>query len=204
MARIIAGRFDTQAEADRAIDALKAAGFQPDEYTCFYLSPAGQHASYPIGGDAHHDEGTKESGKKAAAVAAVGSVTGLAVGTVTGAALGEPGLTAAAAIAGAGIGGYVGALAGGLTGSRSGDPRQATPEEPVERAAGMMVAVRAERAGTEAQAVDVLRAAGAIEVERAEGTWRDGTWVDFDPARTPELIGPGEGKGPQGPAGPRP
>jgi hypothetical protein len=68
----------------------------------------------------------------------------------------------------------------------------------------MMVAVRAERAGTEAQAVDVLRAAGAIEVERAEGTWRDGTWVDFDPARTPELIGPGAGKGPQGPAGPRP
>ncbi|MGZ5093781.1 MAG: hypothetical protein ACXWCY_22400 [Burkholderiales bacterium] len=204
MARIIAGRFDTQAEADRAIDALKAAGFQPDEYTCFYLSPAGQHASYPIGGDAHHDEGTKESGKRAAAVAAVGSVTGLAVGTVTGAALGEPGLTAAAAIAGAGIGGYVGALAGGLTGSRSGDPQQATPEEPVERAAGMMVAVRTERAGTEAQAVDVLRAAGAIEVERAEGTWREGTWVDFNPTRTPELIGPGAGQGPQGPAGPRP
>jgi hypothetical protein len=204
MARIIAGRFDTQAEADQAIDALKAAGFQHDEYTCFYLSPAGQHASYPIGGDAHHDEGTKESGQKAAAVAAVGSVAGLAVGTVTGAALGEPGLSAAAAIAGAGIGGYVGALAGGLTGSRSGDPQQATPEEPVERAAGMMVAVRAERAGSEAQAVDALHAAGAIELERAEGTWRDGAWVDFDAARTPELIGPGADQGPQGPAGPRP
>jgi hypothetical protein len=204
MARIIAGRFETQAEADRAIEALNAAGFDRDEYTCFYLSPPGQHATYPIGGDAHHDEGTKESGKKAAAVAAVGSVTGLAVGTVTGAAFGEPGLTAAAAIAGAGIGGYVGALAGGLTGSRSGDPHQATVDEPVERAPGMMVAVRVDNDGAEDRAVRVLRAQGAIEIERAEGTWRDGAWADFNPARPQQLIGEAAARGPQGPAGPRP
>jgi hypothetical protein len=168
------------------------------------LNPPGQHAEYPIGGDAHHDEGTKESGKKAGAVAAIGSVTGLALGTATGLALGEPGFTAAGAIAGAGIGGYVGALAGGLSGTRSGDAEQATLEEPVERASGIMVAVAVEREGTEARAVDVLRAHGAIEIERARGDWRNGAWIDFDPRRTPDLIDAVSSEGPRGPAGPRP
>src|SRR5688500_13378804 len=107
MANIIAGRFETQPEADRAVEALAAAGFKPEDRTSFFLTPAGQHAEYPIGGDAHHDEGTKKSGKSAATSAAVGSVTGLALGTVVGAAIGEAGLTAAGAIAGAGVGGYV-------------------------------------------------------------------------------------------------
>ena len=44
MANIIAGRFETQAEADRALDAVKAAGFGNDDYTSFFLTPAGQHA----------------------------------------------------------------------------------------------------------------------------------------------------------------
>jgi len=202
MSTIIAGRFDTQAHADRALAALKTAGFASDEFTCFYLAPPGQHATYVLGGDAHHDEGTKESGHKAAAVAAAGSVAGLALGTVTGVALGEPGFTAAGAIAGAGIGGYVGALAGGLTGSRSGDPAQATREEPVERTSGVMVAVRADREGAAESAVDVLRSQGAIEIERSHGTWQDGAWIDFDPGRPPELID-GAQSGPRGPAGPR-
>ena len=188
MSRIIAGRFVTQAEADRAAAALAAAGFASDEYTSFFLNPPGQHSQYPIGGDAHHDEGTKDSGRKATAVAAAGSVAGLALGTVTGAALGEPVFTVAGAIAGAGIGGYVGALAGGLTGSRAGDPEAASIEEPVERAQGMMVAVSAEREGAEADAVRVLRAQGALDIERAQGEWRDGAWADFDPRRTAELI----------------
>ena len=204
MANIIAARFDTQAQADLALETLKAAGFQSADCTSFYLNPAGQHAQYPLGGDSHHDEGTKESGKKAATVAAIGGVTGLALGTATGAALGEPVFTVAGAIAGAGIGGYVGALAGGLTGSRSGDPQQASVEEPVERASGMMVAVRVDSSGSEEQAVQAFRARGALEIERAEGDWRDGAWVDFDPRRTPDLIDTPAGQGPDGPAGPRP
>jgi hypothetical protein len=132
VARIIAGRFETQPQADAALEALSRAAFQKRDYTCFYLTPPGQHGAYPIGGDAHHDEGTRESGKKAITAAAIGSVTGLALGTATGAALGEPGFTAAGAIAGAGIGGYVGSLAGGLTGARAGDPTEATTDEPVD------------------------------------------------------------------------
>ena len=202
MATIIAGRFDTQAQADSAIDALKAAGIPSNDYTCFFLNPPGQHSQYPIGGDTHHDEGTKDSGKSAGAAAAIGGVTGLAIGTATGAAFGEPGLMAAAAVAGAGIGGYVGSLAGGLAGSHSGNAGQATLEEPVERAAGMMVAVRVDSGGEEGVA-QVLRAQGALEVERAQGDWRDGTWADFDPRRTPNPIDTPNAKGPQGPAGPR-
>jgi hypothetical protein len=191
MANIVAGRFETQTEADRVLEALGAAGFASDEYTCFYVNPPGQHAQYPIGGDAHHDEGTKESGKKAAAAAAIGGVTGLALGTATGLALGEPGFTAAGAIAGAGIGGYVGSLAGGLAGSRGGDASQSTAEEPVERADGVMVAVHVDDTGATQRAIQLMRDHGALEVEEADGTWLDGTWSDFDPMRQPEHIARG-------------
>lgn len=185
MARIIAGRFETQAQADGAIAALRNAGFASGDVTSFYLNPPGRHAEYPIGGDAHHDEGTKDSGKTATAGATIGGVTGLALGAAVGAAA-EPGMGAIAGLAGAGVGAYVGSLAGGLTGARAGNPEEANREEPVERAAGMMVAVRVE--GNEAAAIDALRAQGALEIERATGEWRDSSWVDFDPRRTPELV----------------
>ena len=188
MADIIAARFETQAAADAAMAALRAAGVAAGDSTCFFLNPPGQHDQYPIGGDAHHDEGTKDAGAKAKAVAAAGSVAGLALGTATGAALGEPGFTAAGAIAGAGIGGYVGALAGGLTGSRAGDPGQASPEEPVERRGGMMVAVHVGGAVADGEILRVLRAQGALDIERAHGEWRDGRWSDFDPTRRPQFI----------------
>ena len=187
MAKIIAARLDTQPAADRALDALKRAGFDGADVTSFYLNPPGQHSEYAIGGDAHHDEGTKKSGKTAAAGAAVGGITGLAIGTAVAAAA-EPGFTAVAAVAAAGVGAYVGSLAGGLSGARSGDPQQSTLEEPVEREAGVMVAVRADGDGVAESIADLLRANGARDIERAEGEWRDGEWIDFDPRRTPRLI----------------
>lgn len=183
MSKLIAGRFETQAAADAATAALAGAGFRPDEYGSFYMTPPGQHAQYPIGGDAHHDEGSKHSGKTAAVGGIVGGVAGLAAGGLA-AAAGAPGLAPAAAIAGAGVGAYAGSLAGGLSGARAGDPAQASPEEPVERPSGVMVAVCVDREGTHDTAVDVLRSQGARDVEEAEGDWRDGTWADFDPLGT--------------------
>lgn len=201
MANIIAGRFETQAEADRALAALASSGLSSHDVTSFYLNPAGQHSEYPIGGDAHHDEGTKKSGMTAVAGSTIGGVTGLALGTAAAVAA-APGLAAVAAIAGAGVGAYVGSLAGGLSGTRSGDPKQASIEEPVERAAGLIVAVRIE--GSEDAVVQVLRAQGALEIERASGEWRDGEWVDFDPRTTPQFIDAEQAqRGPRGPAGPR-
>jgi hypothetical protein len=185
MANIIAARVESQREADRVITALRDAGFGAGDVTSFYLNPPGQHAKYPIGGDAHHDEGAKESGKTAGAGAAVGGVTGLALGTAAGLAA-EPGFTAVAAVAGAGVGAYVGSLAGGLSGTRSGEPQQASVEEPVEREAGIMVAVRAN--DNEDAVLRVLRANGAASIERAQGEWANGTWADFDPRRPPQLV----------------
>jgi hypothetical protein len=188
MARIIAGRFHTQAQADAALTALEKAGFAQEDRTSFYLSAPGQHDLQPMGGDTeHHSEGTKDAGKTAVAGGAIGGVAGLALGTAAAAAL-EPGFTAVAAAAGAGVGAYAGALAGGVTGSRQSDPRQATHEEPVERNAGIMVAVRTDGEGTEDRAIQTLRGHGALEIERAEGDWRDGAWSDFDPLRTPRLV----------------
>ena len=188
MAKIIAGRFETQRDADRALSALAGAGFDGLEYTSFYLSAPGQHDMQPMGGDSkHHSEGTKEAGKTAVAGSAIGGVAGLAVGTVAAAAM-EPGFTAVAAAAGAGVGAYAGALAGGLSGSRQSDPQRATPEEPAELDAGVIVAVRSEGEGREDRAIEVLRSCGALEIERAEGQWVDGGWADFDPRRTPQLV----------------
>jgi hypothetical protein len=33
-----------------------------------------------------------------------------------------------------------------------------------------------------------LRAEGAVDIERAEGEWRDGDWVDFNPIAAPRLV----------------
>lgn len=184
MSRIIAGRFETQAAADVAALALADAGFARGEYGAFYVTPPGQHAQYPIGGDAHHDEGTKHSGGKAAVGGVIGGVAGLAAGGIA-AAAGEPGFVAPAVIAGAGVGAYAGSLQGGLSGARAGDPAKANPEEPVERPAGVVLAVCVDRENTYDRAAEVLRAHGAEDVEEAEGVWRDGVWEDFDPTVLP-------------------
>ena len=190
MSNIIAGIVETEEAAERALTALQAQGFGNDDITTFYLNPPGQHATYPIGGDSHHDEGTKRAGKTAAAGAAVGGVTGLAIGTAVAAAT-DSGLGAMAAIAGAGVGAYVGSLAGGLTGTEQGEARKASTEEPVERNAGYMIAVRAEGDGAEGKAIDVLRNHGAHGMERASGEWLPGAqpaWTDFDPRHPPHLV----------------
>ena len=56
------------------------------------------------------------------------------------------------------------------------------------RPAGVMVAVNADSAEDEEIAIDLLRDRGAQMIERADGSWRDGKWVDFDPVRPPDII----------------
>jgi hypothetical protein len=51
-----------------------------------------------------------------------------------------------------------------------------------------MVAVNVEDT-TFSRAVSILQAHGAKQIERAEGDLRNGEWVDFDPRKTPELVG---------------
>jgi hypothetical protein len=51
-----------------------------------------------------------------------------------------------------------------------------------------MVAVAADDESLRERAIELLRAMGAYDIEQAEGTIRDGDWVDFDPVASPALV----------------
>lgn len=172
MARIVAGRFDRSVDADAALDALKREGFSRAEVDAFYVGPPGQNARTPIGGDTYSDAGSRGAGRAGAIGAAVGFVAGLVIGALIG---------FHEALFSGGLGALVGAFAGVMSSLHGGSRREATPEHPVESLGGRMIAVCVERTGTEALAINALRAYNAREVGRTQGDWRDGSWRDFDP-----------------------
>lgn len=188
MARLIVGRFEEIEPAKRLLEALPGAGFGRREYGIFYVAPPGQHALYPIGGDAYADEGAKHAGETAITGAAVGGATGLAAGAVAAATLPIGGWIVA--LAATGVGAYLGSFMGALSGTESGDPAEATPEHPVEQPGGPRVAVCVDRPGTEPRAIELLRRFGAKDIGRAEGEWRQGEWKDFDARVPPEPVEP--------------
>ncbi len=187
MATIVAGWFETQMRADEAIAALGRAGFASDEIDSFYIAPPGQHGDLPLSDldQHHHSEGTRDAGKGAVRGAVAGGAVGLAAGAAAAAAAAP--LGPAAVVAGAGVGAYVGSLVGGAHASRDSDIERATRAEPIDRPAGAMVSVYADRVG-EMTAIDTLRGHGAVGVERADGRWADGRWADFDPHMPPRLV----------------
>jgi hypothetical protein len=179
MARIICGMFDRTTDADAALEALKADGFQRSEVDSFYVSPPGQHAMTPVGGDSpHSSEGSRGAGIGAGLGAAIGAVAGAAAGWVV-AAAGDLGVIVIPL--GAGLGAYVGSFAGSMWRVRAGRRSSASVEHPVEPRGGRMIAINVERAGAEARAIEILKRGGARDVRRAEGRWADGSWRDFDP-----------------------
>jgi hypothetical protein len=179
---IIAGRFQQQSEADDAMEELVRAGFARDRLASFFVNPAGQHATFPIGGDQALSPGAKESGKGVAA----GAATGAAVGLAATAALGPVG--AIGGLVGAHVGGLVGSLSEmkekGDTGEHAEDAENATPP----RKSGMMVAVALEEESAEERAISVLRSLGAADIERAQGILENGDWKDFNPVAPPTLV----------------
>ncbi len=176
MTTIIAGMFDTVDKAASAVDRLLEGEFGDKDVYSFANNPPGQHATFPIGGDENEDPGAKHADANAGKGAAVGLGTGAAIGAI---AAGPPG-----AAVGAGIGAYVGSLVGALNGMED----RGTEEHPVRRPAGTLVAVRIESGQAERTAIETLQMHGAIHVEKAEGVWRDGQWVDFDPVSTPAIV----------------
>ncbi len=185
MTQIIAGRFQTSAEAERAVHALTARSIPSDRISLFYVTPPGQHDATPVGGDDHKSEGLeKAEGGAAVTGAAVGVGAGIA-GALIGA---TAGLAApVVAVAGLGVaaaGVYGGSLAGAM--GASDDPGKHRI-----RHAGMMVAVDASASAASEPAdevIGVLRELGALDIESAEGTWAGGTWEDFDPTAPPRLV----------------
>ena len=190
MNEIIAGRFGEQARADEAIDALLATGFPRDQIATFFCNPAGQHALHGTPRDPEASAGAHHAGTGAG----VGAATGAGLGTVVGLAT-IPVLGPGAALGGAAVGAYVGSLAGAL--DQMGDPKrpagestasgQSSDEAPA-RKSGVFVAVGATSSSEQSNAIGVLRARGAADIERAQGSITQSEWIDFDPLAAPVLA----------------
>jgi hypothetical protein len=177
MAKIVAGRFNNLTGAEAVMKALPGEGFQRSEFELFFVTPPGQHATFPIGGDAYSDEGAKEAGSGALRGVLIGGSIGLVAGMAAYIVFNQ----LITILAGIGLGAYVGSLLGALSKTRSGNPLRATVEHPVERPSGHVVAIRVDQPGTETRAVDTLQRYGAHDIERTEGNWQAGDWKDFDP-----------------------
>ncbi|HVE88111.1 MAG TPA: hypothetical protein VNA44_00280 [Burkholderiaceae bacterium] len=192
MATIIAGRVETQQRADDLMAQLQSRGIAVGDMQAFYVNPPGQHGTYPIGGDMDADTGTEESNVGQASGIAAGAAAGLAAGAVAGAVL--PPLAPIIAVAMAGVGAHVGGMAGALAATRTSDEEKRETENGAAdagavdmRRGGMTLAVRVDP-GTEKTVVDLLTAAAVEDLERAQGDWVNGEWVDFNPLSPPHKI----------------
>jgi predicted lipid-binding transport protein (Tim44 family) len=188
MALIIAARFTTFEQAQGAARALFAQGFAEDDVHIFYVNTAGAHAQYPIGGDRKSDPDAGGAHYGAllggAGLGLIGAVAGGLIG-------GAMNLAPLGLVAVAGVGAYIGSLIGALwvTGRRQPGVNtrgpSAHPEHPEVRQAGVLLALHTDPT-REAQACKILRDAGGEDVERAQGSWQQGRWVDFDPLKAPD------------------
>jgi hypothetical protein len=182
MSRIVAAVFDDQPSATAAVYELRRAGFEPSDLDQFVVNPPGRHATFPIGGDVDADKQAQGAEEGAAAGAALGGAIGAAAG------LAAVPLVGPIAIAGGlTTGALVGAVAKSVKtmGDNADEPSKQQPDE---RPAGVMVAVNAEFEEDEEVAIDLLRHSGARMVERAQGSWHNGRWVDFDPVAPPHVV----------------
>lgn len=177
MTRIVAGLFEDQVAAERAIDRLRGIGAPDGAVSTFVVNPPGMHHGLPLGGDQPADAEAQGGGHGAARGAAIGGAAGIAAGLAMAPLVGPVGIAA-----GVSAGAFVGALAG--ANSAMGDD---TKQHPTARPGGVMVAVNAD--ATDPQpVVQLMQDCGAKHVEIDEGEWRDGDWVDFDPVRPPRNV----------------
>jgi hypothetical protein len=188
MSLIVAARFDTFDAAQTAAQALMNAGVGEADLHTFFVNPAGFHDRYPLGGDRAADPASKGAPfgaiGGAAALGVVGAVVG---GIIAGSFATSPLLI----VAGAGVGAYIGSLAGSMRILGRPKPRrsieEATDAQRNEgRKSGVILAVHTAREH-EKRIANLLRDAGGVEVERAQGRWRNGKWEDFDPLIAPDL-----------------
>jgi hypothetical protein len=187
MTRLIVGRFDDIENARGALSALAAEEVESHEYGLFFVTQHGMHDIYPIGGDAHSDQGARQGGGGAMKGAGLGGATGLAIGAFAAV---VPVVGIAALVAATGVGAYIGSLYGALAKTQHANESEATQQHPVEQPGGPRIAVSVERPDTEPRAVEVLRRFGADDLGQAEGEWRGGDWADFDPRVPPKPLDP--------------
>jgi hypothetical protein len=183
MATIIAGDFPTKALADEAVEQLLREGIGQEDIQQISLNAPGQHdmdsntlaKSDEPSDRSSDDEPPRHGAKGGASGAVIGGAVGLGIGLAT-----SPVTGVAGPLAGAGVGAYVGSLVGTLKGLDT--PGENEPEI---RRAGVLVAAHVPGPQARDHIADAMRRHGAQLVEIAEGTWRDGQWVDFNPESEP-------------------
>ena len=181
MSRIVAGIFDDNAAADRAIEGLHRAGFTRDDLDRFVLNPPGRHHHLPLGGDEGADQGAMGGEWGALTGAGVGGVIGALAGL-----LAAPLIGPVAIAGGLAAGAYGGSLIGAM---RSlGEPVERGVASNLVRQPGVMIAVNVRATDAEPIAVRALRQAGARTIEWNDGRWRSGRWIDFDPVAQPRRM----------------
>ncbi|MCY7388553.1 MAG: hypothetical protein LH481_10895 [Burkholderiales bacterium] len=179
MDQIIAGRFETKAKADAAA-AVIVRYVDRTDICIFHNNPPGQHGApreeTPIPAPVESDNpGLEEEQESAVGTALAAGLAAGAIGLAGGPVV---------ALAAAGVGAYTGSLIGAMGGM--GDTQSI--QLPRLRPAGVILAVRVARPESEKHVIDDLRNTGAKDIERAQGKWQDGDWVDFNPVQEPHLI----------------
>jgi hypothetical protein len=186
MSLIVAARFQTFEQAESAARNLYAAGFRDEDMHTFYVNIAGEHARYPMGGDRKADPDAHGASMGAVVGAAALGILFALVCAVLAWQI-EP--SAIVVTAAGGVGAYIGALAGALwvtgQGRRLARGARAPDVHPEVRQAGVLLALHIQP-DQQARAVAVLREAGGVDVERANGRWANGQWQDFDPLTPPQ------------------
>ena len=174
MERIIAGRFETKAKADAAAATIVRYVDRSD-ICIFHNNPPGQHGTLMNGGGEIADAGSKAVGESAVGTAVAAGLTAGVIGLVGG---------PVTALAAAGVAAYTGSLVGAMGGMQDKESHRM----PHLRPAGVILAVRIARPASEKFVISDLRISGAEDLEQAEGEWRDGDWVDFNPVQEPHLV----------------
>lgn len=176
MAAVIAARFDSFAAANSAAHALFAYGIDPDAVNVFFAPEACEKAApQDIDADPATFAGRFQAQVYVAALATLCAVAGGAiVMTFGGTAL----FTAGAGALGAFIGAWTGAL---WLASRGRSLR----EEQRRRYALLTAQVLVSQ---EQEAIELLLDAGSLAVERAQGRWVNGQWLQPEP--TAARLGP--------------
>ncbi|HEX5126134.1 MAG TPA: hypothetical protein VFW00_05295, partial [Rhodocyclaceae bacterium] len=165
---------------------LSANGFSQEDMSVFYVSPPGQNHTLPGGCDEYADAGSRFAQVTVLIGAGIGAVIGIAIGAalVTVVALSP----VVAALAGGGVGAYAGSFIGALIGTRNAEKRPQRGADLGVRHSGVLLAVHVDEFSRETSASKILKSCGGLDVERANGQWRNGKWSDFDPVRSPVLT----------------
>jgi len=215
MSYIVAARFDSWESAGVAARALHGQGYPDSALHTFYVNSPGAHAQHPVGGDRTADSDARGAQFGAVAGAAVLGMAGAAIFSILSLAVDAPlYVIVAAGAVGAYIGSLIGAMKVAGHRKNAGVARAARAEQgtapgadrlrdagtgrsrtaaadaeagysPV-RHAGVLLAVHASPE-QETTIAHILRDAGGMDIERAQGHWAKGSWVDFDPVAAPRL-----------------